>query len=80
MSLSAEHRVLDRLRDAVPSRALRLYPNVRWVSKPSGDMPARDGETDLVIVHPENGILIIEVKGGQIRRDGQAGGGRASIS
>ena len=34
-------------------------------------MPARDGETDLVIVHPENGILIIEVKGGRIRRDGR---------
>ena len=34
-------------------------------------MPARDEETDLIPIHPENGIMIIEVKGGQIRRDGQ---------
>lgn len=49
----------------------RLYPNVRWILKRDAHAPARDGETDLVIVHPEHGLLIIETKGGRIRRDGQ---------
>ena len=33
--------------------------------------PARDGETDLLIVHPDDGLLVVETKGGAIRRDGQ---------
>lgn len=69
MSSSAEQRVFDRLRGGLPS-PYRLYPNVRWVSKPDANMPARDGETDLLIVHPEDGLLIVETKGGSIRRDG----------
>ncbi len=48
----------------------RLYPNVRWISKPDAHSPARDGETDLLIVHPEHGLLVVETKGGRIRRDG----------
>lgn len=31
---------------------------------------ARDGEADFVIAHPDLGILILEVKGGQIQYDG----------
>src|SRR5438046_7289622 len=31
---------------------------------------ARDGEADFVIAHPDQGILILEVKGGNIRYDG----------
>ena len=67
----AERRVQHALIMLADQDDLRTYPNVRWISKPSDDMPARDGETDLVVVHPENGLLIIEVKGGQIRRDSQ---------
>jgi hypothetical protein len=34
---------------------------------------AKDGETDFVIAHRDYGILILEVKGGQIRYDGPSG-------
>jgi hypothetical protein len=69
MTASAEQRVFDRLRTALPAE-YRLYPNVRWISKRDTNSPARDGETDLLIVHPSNGLLIVETKGGRIRRDG----------
>jgi len=68
--VTAEQRVHDVLRAALPAE-YRLYPNVRWILKRSAQAPARDGETDLVIVHPEHGLLIVETKGGRIRRDGQ---------
>ena len=71
MKSEAERRVHGAFAWLATQNRLRIYPNVRWVSKPSDNMPARDGETDLVIVHPEDGLLIVEVKGGQIRRDGQ---------
>jgi hypothetical protein len=32
-----------------------------------------DGEADFIIAHPEYGILLLEVKGGRIRYDGQTG-------
>ena len=63
----AERRVQDALRAALPDE-YRLYPNVRWIHKEHRDAPARDGETDLVIVHPQSGLLIVETKGGAIRR------------
>jgi len=48
----------------------RVYPNVRWngPTRPGG--PARDGETDIVIVLPDDGVLTVEVKGGTVTRDG----------
>jgi hypothetical protein len=69
MPRSAEERVLSRLREALAGTDYRLYPNVRWVAKPTPTSPARDGETDLLIVHPESGLLIVETKGGPISRD-----------
>jgi hypothetical protein len=66
---TAEARVLAAMRAALPAE-YRHYPNVRWIHKDGRDGPARDGETDLVIVHPERGLLIVETKGGVIRRDG----------
>jgi hypothetical protein len=45
-----------------------IFHSVAWISRPRGIGP-RDGEADIVIVHPSGGILVIEVKGGKIRRD-----------
>jgi hypothetical protein len=70
MPKSAEQRVLSRLGEALPP-PYELFANVRWISKPERNSPARDGETDLVIMHPRHGLLIVETKGGRIRRDGQ---------
>jgi hypothetical protein len=67
---TAEQRVINQVRDALP-HPYRVYPNVHWVSRSRVGGPARDGETDLVIAHPEQGLLIVEVKGGTIRRDAQ---------
>jgi hypothetical protein len=65
---SPEDVVFDRLRSALPG-AVRLHRNVRWVAAP-GDGPNADGETDLLLVDPDRGLLVIEVKGGTIRVDG----------
>src|SRR4051794_10536555 len=68
MANTAELRVQDELEHALP-RDQRMYRNVRWISKPESDGPARDGETDIVIVDPDDGLLVVEVKSGPIRRD-----------
>ncbi len=65
----AEHLVQQALGAAFEGGATRLYSNVRWISKPADDIPARDGETDVVLVDPDNGLLTIEVKSGPVRRD-----------
>jgi hypothetical protein len=65
----AEQRVFDLLRAALPD-AYRLHRNWRWVLQRDPGAPTRDGESDLVIVHPEHGILVIEVKA-HLRRDTQ---------
>ena len=64
----AERLVHERLRAALPG-SVAVLPNVRWRERDHGHY--RDGEADLVIADPERGILVIEVKAGEIRRDGR---------
>ena len=64
----AERRVEERLREALPP-AYHLYPNVAWTGPMRDRGPAEDGEADLVIAHPEHGILVLEVKAGEPSRD-----------
>src|SRR6266496_6179005 len=45
-----------------------VFHQVHWLALDKQKRP-RDGEADFVIVHPERGILVLEVKGGGIRRD-----------
>lgn len=71
----AEHLTDGRVRAALPDGA-RAYANVRFVARPRPDKPAHDGEADLVVVHPEYGLLVIETKAGEPSRDG---GGRWHI-
>lgn len=49
-----------------------VFHSVAWQSR-SEIYGAQDGEADFVIVHPRQGILILEVKGGQIDYDGENG-------
>jgi len=44
----------------------RVFHRVHLLSSPGGSM--RRGETDFLILHPSKGILVVEVKGGQVRR------------
>ena len=63
MGVSAERLVQERIAAALPDGA-RCYPNVRFVAKTREHGPGHDGEADVVIVDPENGLLVIEVKAG----------------
>src|SRR6478735_7573067 len=47
----------------------RIYRNVAWLAKRPGNEP-QDGEADVVLAHPELGVMVIEVKGGGVRRTG----------
>lgn len=67
----AECRVFDSLKFGLPGD-YRIFYSVAWLSRRS-DNGAWDGEADFVIVHPRHGILVLEVKGGFIRRDGDSG-------
>ena len=64
----AERLVHDRLRAALPAE-YRLYPNVEWIGPSRRGGPAYDGEADLVVAHPDLGILILEVKDGEPTKD-----------
>jgi len=64
----AERIAEERIRGALPTEA-RCYANVRFVARTRPTGPAHDGEADLVIVHPEHGLLVIEVKSGEPSRD-----------
>lgn len=64
----AERLVYDRLRAALPE-SVAVLPNVRWRERGHGHY--RDGEADVVVADPDHGILVVEVKAGEIRRDGR---------
>ncbi len=61
----AERHVEERLRAALPGPEYRIYVNVNWTGPVRRDGPARDGEADAVITHPEYGLLVLEVKSGE---------------
>src|ERR1039458_2244353 len=42
-----------------------VYHNIKWLPA-EAECDQSEGETDFVIYHPKRGLLIIEVKGGQI--------------
>ena len=62
-----EERVRAALAGTTPGAD--VYANVHWLvpTRPGG--PPRDGETDLLVVHPEFGLLAIEVKDGTVARE-----------
>jgi hypothetical protein len=66
----AEVRVFERLRAALDP-TWRLYPNARWLGATAPGRALRDGEADLVVAHPEHGVLVVEVKSGPVSRDAQ---------
>ncbi len=65
---SAERKVFDALK-ALPDSYTFFY-SVGWQVRNSKS-GARDGEADFVLAHPELGVMILEVKGGQIRYDAE---------
>jgi len=66
----AERQVFEALERALPNTCDVLH-HVSWVQRVSGR--SRDGESDFVIVDPDRGILVLEVKGGVVRYDANTG-------
>ena len=64
--LAAERLVVDRLRAVVPPDVALLH-GVRWLLRDHGYV--REGEADVVVGDPDRGILVVEVKSGEVRRD-----------
>jgi len=61
---NGERKVFDLLRDELPG-PWRGYHSVSWVARDHAE-GAIDGEIDFVVCHPEEGVLCLEVKGGNI--------------
>lgn len=63
---SAERMMFKELNTQLGSDFLVLH-SVHWVATKGGRN--QDGEADFIIAHPDLGVLVMEVKGGKIRRD-----------
>ncbi len=50
----------------------RVFYSVAWLGKGNGGV-AKQGEADFCLLHPRMGIVVLEVKGGEIIRDGSTG-------
>lgn len=48
-----------------------VFHSVRWITSHKTQLRAVQGEADFAIFHPENGLLVIEVKSGLIRCSGR---------
>ncbi len=59
----AERVFYDTLRDRLPAEFTVMH-SVRWVMRDRRRLS--DGEADFLIVHPRLGLLVVEVKGGDI--------------
>lgn len=66
---TAEVRVYNALAEQLP-RGWHVYYSLRWLAPIRGG-EMRDGEADFVIAHADRGVLVVEVKGGAVRRDGK---------
>jgi hypothetical protein len=74
ISVKPERDVAQALVDQLPDECL-IYHSYPWL-KPdrndkTGKVTLREGETDFVIILPSHGMLIVEVKGGEVFYDGK---------
>lgn len=63
----AERRVFEALRDRLGPE-YTVIAQLAWLSPEPSGRP-REGEADIVVVHPDWGLLAVEVKGGIIAAD-----------
>lgn len=68
---NAERKLFDLLRDHLPDEYTILW-SIDWTMPRSSARGggARESEVDFLVLHPEMGILILEVKGGGVGYDG----------
>lgn len=67
---AGERDVATALVEQLPDEVI-IYHSYPWLRPDRHDkkVTLREGEADFVIVHPKAGLLILEVKGGEIRYD-----------
>jgi len=67
---SSEIEVARKLRDELPDDWV-VYHSYPWLRPTRDDAsgPLREGESDFVIVDPQKGFLVLEVKGGEVIYD-----------
>ena len=81
---TGEDRLVAALTRSLEQPPWAIYSNVAWLEKRPGSEPA-DGEADVVVAHPDLGVMVVEVKGGKVQRVGgrwesiAAGGNRHEI-
>jgi len=69
----AERLLFEELRRQLPDE-ITVFHSVCWQDPPvDGRGLSRDREADFVILDPSRGILVLEVKGGQVWRDPDTG-------
>lgn len=68
---SAERRVYEALAATLPKSTTVFY-GAAWLGRRADRAPV-DGEADFIVAHPDDGLLVLEVKGGGIARDGGTG-------
>ncbi len=69
--MGAERTLYGELERQLPAEYVVLY-GVKWIQR-DRRMFDQDGEADFVIVDPKRGALVLEVKGGAVRRNGFTG-------
>ena len=65
----AERRVYNALQDLAGPYTV-LY-DVAWLGR--GEHEGRQGQCDFLVLHPSHGALVVEIKGGTIRRAAEGG-------
>ena len=66
---AAEEKVFKALKRTLTDPSFTVLYSVPWVTRKDQHADARDHEADYVIIHPQLGILVIEVKGGSLKND-----------
>jgi len=69
---NAEGKVFYALKDLLPSEYTVLH-SVPVYRKMKRDDRLLDGELDFLLLHPEKGMIVIEVKGGGIELENKTG-------
>lgn len=68
---SAERYLFDLFKKNLNDDYL-VFHGIAWLSW-GNEQYSFDGETDFLLVHPQKGLLVVEVKGGRITYDGHEG-------
>ncbi|WP_224984207.1 nuclease-related domain-containing DEAD/DEAH box helicase [Geomonas agri] len=69
---NAERKVFYALKDLLPDEYTVLHSVPVYLKADHGSK-MQNGELDFLVIHPDKGMLVIEVKGGGITRDASSG-------